>query len=124
MPLHFNRSQLESLRQHAAREYPGECCGILLGKGKAAHKQVMEVVPLANLRPDPVRARQSLVLDELEWGSEKNRYCLDPFDQLRVEKGARERGLDVIGYYHSHPDHPAQPSIYDREHRCRGILML
>jgi proteasome lid subunit RPN8/RPN11 len=48
--------------------------------------------------------------------TEKNRFLIDPLDQLRVEKGARARGLDVLGYYHSHPDHPARPSIYDRDH--------
>jgi proteasome lid subunit RPN8/RPN11 len=47
--------------------------------------------------------------------TERNRLSLDP-DQLRVEKDARAKGLEVLGYYHSHPDHPARPSIYDREH--------
>ena len=48
--------------------------------------------------------------------SERNRFLIDPLEQLRVEKDARARGLDVLGYYHSHPDHPARPSNYDREH--------
>ena len=75
-----------------------------------------EVVPLKNLRHDTVRAQKLLPLDDLSHESERNRFLIDPADQLRVEKNARARNLDVLGYYHSHPDHPARPSNYDREH--------
>ncbi len=55
-------------------------------------------------------------MDDQSRETEKNRFLIDPLDQLRVEKDARKRGLDVLGYYHSHPDHPARPSDYDRDH--------
>jgi proteasome lid subunit RPN8/RPN11 len=116
MPLQLNKRQLESIRRHGAREYPSECCGMLLGKANGDAKQVTEIVPLTNLRHDPNRAQELLPLDDPGKETEKNRFLIDPLDQLRVEKDARTRGLDVLGYYHSHPDHPARPSIYDRDH--------
>ncbi len=88
----------------------------MLGSAEGADKQVTEVVPLPNLRRDPKRAQELLPLDEPGKESERNRFLIDPRDQLRVEKDAHARGLDVLGYYHSHPDHPAKPSIYDRDH--------
>jgi proteasome lid subunit RPN8/RPN11 len=116
MKLIANSRHVEAIRQHAARDYPNECCGILLGKAEDNAKQVLEVVPLANLRHDPKRAQELLPLAEPGRESERNRFLIDPLEQLKVEKGARARGLDVVGYYHSHPDHPAQPSSYDRDH--------
>src|SRR5271157_537184 len=116
MSLRLNNSQLESIRRHGARDYPSECCGMLLGKADGDAKQVTEVVPLTNLRHDPSRAQELLPLDDPGRETEKNRFLIDPLDQLRVEKEAQARGLDVLGYYHSHPDHPARPSNYDREH--------
>ena len=116
MALNLTQAHLESIRQHGAREYPSECCGVLLGKVEGTAKQVTEVVPLKNLRHDSARAQELLPLDDLGRETERNRFLIDPLDQLRVEKDARARGLDVVGYYHSHPDHPARPSVYDREH--------
>jgi proteasome lid subunit RPN8/RPN11 len=116
MALKLSGEHLEAIRAHGARDYPNECCGILLGMAEDSSKQVIEVVPLANLRHDPKRAQELLPLDEPGRESERNRFLIDPLEQLRVEKDARARGLDVVGYYHSHPDHPARPSTYDRDH--------
>ncbi len=116
MAIQLNAGQLESIRSYGAREYPNECCGMLLGHADGAVKQVSEVVPLRNLRHDTARAQELLPLEDPGRESEKNRFLIDPQEQLRVEKEARARGLDVLGYYHSHPDHPARPSNYDREH--------
>jgi proteasome lid subunit RPN8/RPN11 len=116
MALRIGNEHLESIRQHGARDYPSECCGILLGKTEGDAKQVREVVPLANLRHDPSRAQELLPLHDPGRETEKNRFLIDPLEQLRVEKDARARGLEVLGYYHSHPDHPARPSNYDRDH--------
>jgi proteasome lid subunit RPN8/RPN11 len=116
MALQLNQAQLESIRGHAARDYPRECCGILLGKAEGGAKRVAEVVPLANLRHDPARAQALWPLDDPGRETERNRFLIDPLGQLRVEKHARRRGLDVLGYYHSHSDCPAQPSAYDRDH--------
>jgi proteasome lid subunit RPN8/RPN11 len=116
MALKFNNAQMEAIRQHGARDYPGECCGVMLGKANGLWKEVSEIVPLKNLRNDPARAQELLPVDDPGRETERNRFLIDPLDQMRVEKGARARGLEVLGYYHSHPDHPARPSIYDREH--------
>jgi proteasome lid subunit RPN8/RPN11 len=114
--LKINSEQLDAIRAHGARDYPSECCGVLLGASNGGRKEVREVAPLPNLRHDPESAEQVLPLDDPGRESERNRFLIDPREQLRVEQGARARGLDVVGYYHSHPDHPARPSNYDREH--------
>ena len=106
----------EAIRRHSAGDYPSECCGVLLGKVERDAKHVAEVVALKNLRHDPSRAQELLPVDDPGRETERNRFLIDPLDQLRVEKDARARGLEVLGYYHSHPDHPARPSIYDRKH--------
>jgi proteasome lid subunit RPN8/RPN11 len=116
MSIQLNNEQLESIHSHGEREYPNECCGMLLGRVDGDAKEVSEVVPLKNLRLDSARAQELLPLDDPGRESEKNRFLIDPLEQLRVEREARSRGLDVLGYYHSHPDHPARPSNYDREH--------
>jgi proteasome lid subunit RPN8/RPN11 len=116
MALKLSWQQLDAIQQHGARDYPSECCGVLLGKTDGGEKEVTEVVPLKNLRHDPARAQELLPVDDLNRETDRNRFLVDPLEQLRVEKGARARGLEVLGYYHSHPDHPARPSQYDREH--------
>jgi proteasome lid subunit RPN8/RPN11 len=116
MALKINTAQMESIRQHGARDYPGECCGVMLGKADGLSKEVGEIVPLKNLRNDPARAQELLPVDDPKRETERNRFLIDPRDQLQVEKEARGRDLEVLGYYHSHPDHPARPSNYDREH--------
>ena len=116
MALKLTSQHLEAIRRHGARDYPNECCGIILGTSDDGNKKAREIVPLANLRHDPKRAQELLPLDEPGRESERNRFLIDPLEQLKVEKDARARGLDVLGYYHSHPDHPARPSSYDREH--------
>ncbi len=116
MAIALNTDQLESIHSHGEREYPNECCGMLLGRADGTAKEVSEAVPLKNLRLDSSRAQELLPLEDPGRESEKNRFLIDPLEQLWVEREARKRGLDVLGYYHSHPDHPARPSIYDREH--------
>ena len=116
MTLTLRAADLEAIHRHAEKEYPAECCGILLGQVSNGEKRAVEVIPLANLRHDPGRAEQLLPVDDPARESERNRFLIDPKEQLRVEKSARARGLAVIGYYHSHPDHAARPSAYDREH--------
>jgi proteasome lid subunit RPN8/RPN11 len=116
MALTLRQSEVEAIRQHGARDYPNECCGILLGRAEGDQKRVWEAVPLRNLRTDPRTAQELLPLESPEKETERNRFLIDPREQMRVEKEARARELDVVGYYHSHPDHPARPSNYDREH--------
>ena len=95
----------DKIRAHGAESYPHECCGALLGRDAeleehGAPREVHSLYPLVNRRED----------------SPHNRFSLTPEDVRSAEKAASEQGLEVIGWYHSHPDHPARPSQYDREH--------
>jgi proteasome lid subunit RPN8/RPN11 len=95
----------EKIRAHGVETYPHECCGALLGRDSdAAHqgtlREVLGLFPLVNRRDD----------------SPRNRFSVTSEDVLAAEKAAREQGFEVIGWYHSHPDHPARPSEYDRDH--------
>jgi len=94
----------ERLEQWARLRYPLEACGLLLGRRVERRTEVMEVCEGRNL--DATRAR--------------DRYELDPADQVAAEDAARARGLDVVGVWHSHPDHPARPSSTDRMHAWSG----
>ena len=116
MALRLTEAQVETIRRHGAQDYPSECCGVLLGKVEGELKHVTEAVAIQNLRHDARRAQELLPVDDPSLETERNRFLLDPLDQLSIEKDARTRGLEVLGYYHSHPDHPAEPSIYDRDH--------
>ena len=98
--LNLNQDFTERIRAHAAQSYPYECCGALLGAETDGGRAVRDLVMLDNQRDD----------------SPRNRFLVRPEDVLRVENAARERGLDVLGWYHSHPDAPARPSEFDREH--------
>ncbi len=88
------------IREHGAQAYPHECCGALLGRDEEASREVLGLVPLTNRRDD----------------SPRNRFSITSEDVRTAEKTARDTGLELIGWYHSHPDSPAQPSDYDREH--------
>ena len=88
------------IRAHGAESYPQECCGALLGTDEEAWREVREVFPLVNRRED----------------SPRNRFSISAEDFRAAEQAGHARGLEVIGWYHSHPDHPALPSEYDREH--------
>ncbi len=88
------------MRVHGADTYPHECCGALLGRDTEGAREVLALFPLANRRED----------------SPRNRFSIPAKDVLRAQAAAREKNLDLIGWYHSHPDHPARPSEYDREH--------
>ncbi|MGH9377522.1 MAG: Mov34/MPN/PAD-1 family protein [Terriglobia bacterium] len=116
MGLRITDEQIEAIRQHAAREYPNECCGALLGVGRDEAKEVRGVQPLRNLRKGAARAGELLPLEAPERESERNRFLIDPDDLRRAERDALGRGIEIVGFYHSHPDHPARPSEYDRDH--------
>ena len=87
-----------SITEHAERDYPHECGGMLIGRFDEGKKTVVETFPLENAREEDARHNRVLIL---------------PKDVLRAERYARENGLDVVGYYHSHPDDRAVPSQYD-----------
>ncbi len=100
MSLTIPDSLVERIRDHGRESYPHECCGFLLGYVHGKEKSVAELKSVDNSRED----------------SRRTRYLISPEDFLKVDREARERHLDVIGVYHSHPDHPARPSEFDREH--------
>ncbi len=98
----LNREQEDAIRLHGEAEYPHECCGLLIGRTEADHgKTVVEVYPVSNAR---------------EEGAKHNRSLIPPGEYVRGERRARERGLEIVGNYHSHPDHPAEPSQFDLDH--------
>src|SRR6202050_1881342 len=92
-PTHY-----EALRRHGEETYPYECCGVLLGRVDDDHARVVSTTArCGNTRTD----------------SPQNRYNIDPRELVRIQREGRERGLDIVGFYHSHPDHPAQWSPTD-----------
>ena len=99
---------LNTAGQHAAMSYPDECCGVLIGRTLGDSTVVERVLSVGNERND----------------SRHNRYLINPETVLAAHKEARALGLDVVGYYHSHPDHPARPSEFDREHAWPGVSYL
>ena len=104
---------LQTIHQHAAMIYPEECCGILIGRRVEESDAVTGVVE-----------RILSANNEREDESRHNRYVIDPQTVLAAHKEARTTGADVIGYYHSHPDCPAVPSDFDREHAWPGLTYL
>src|SRR5271170_3957603 len=95
--LHMNRAVYEAIRAHGEETYPNECCGALLGQSTPEGWQVEAAVPAGNTRTD----------------SAHNRYQIAPLELVKIEREARKQGLDIAGFYHSHPDHPAQWSSTD-----------
>jgi proteasome lid subunit RPN8/RPN11 len=94
---------------HAEQAYPHECVGLLLGRIEGRRKVAEDVYPAQNTWTADVA-----LTDAEQEHSLNDRFYLDPRDYLRADREARARGLDIIGCYHSHPDHPAIPSERDR----------
>lgn len=87
----------ESIRAHGEETYPHECCGALIGKSTPEGWRVTAAMRAGNTRTD----------------SAHNRYNVAPLELVQIEREARRQGLDIAGFYHSHPDHPAQWSVTD-----------
>jgi proteasome lid subunit RPN8/RPN11 len=100
MQLVIPKEILNDIYRHGEVAYPEEGAGLMLGKMTGEVKKVEMILPLENTREDQAR---------------HNRYLLDPQDYLRGEMEAAQLGLDVLGVFHSHPDHPNHPSEFDRE---------
>ena len=98
----LSEKHLELIKQHGQKDYPYECCGFMLGQLTAVGtKNVQEIYPIQNSR---------------EESAQHNRFLIDPKEFIKVESYARKNHLDVVGIYHSHPDHPARPSQFDLDH--------
>jgi proteasome lid subunit RPN8/RPN11 len=96
--LRISHSAYAALRQHGEETYPHECCGVLLGRFEDdGTKTVTRIAPCGNTRED----------------SPHNRYHIDPKELISIQREGRERGEDIVGFYHSHPDHPARWSETD-----------
>jgi proteasome lid subunit RPN8/RPN11 len=94
--LQLPQSSYDQIRQHGEAAYPSESCGILLGGMNGAVKSVIQAIPTPNASPSPAR-----------------HYEIDSKDLIRILREARAGGQEVLGFYHSHPDHPAEPSPTD-----------
>ena len=98
----IGKELIEQIKSHGEGTYPNECGGMLIGHLIAdGEKSVVELLPMEN------------AMDKAE---QHNRVLILPKDVMRAERYAREKKLDVVGYYHSHPDCPAVPSQYDLDH--------
>ena len=100
------RAAVDSIHEHGAEGYPHEICGIMLGS--SAHRQVTEV-----------RRARNIIVERA-----RDRYEIDPHDHIRIQREADAAGLDIVGYYHSHPDHPAQASRFDTERSWSGYVYV
>jgi len=97
MTLRLTGGQVEEIRHAAEQAYPAECCGVLAG-GAGEVKQVSRLVPVPNRRTD-----------------DPHRYLISPDDLRRIQAELRLQREEVLGCYHSHPDHPAAPSAFDTQ---------
>jgi proteasome lid subunit RPN8/RPN11 len=100
--LELQTEHLDAIKKHAEADYPHECGGLLLGHlGTENKKAVVETLPMENTAAEETR---------------HDRVLIDPRALMLADRRAREKGLDVIGYYHSHPDDEAVPSQFDLDH--------
>ena len=97
MTIEIPKAVLRTIQDHAREAYPEECCGFLIGHASA-----------------PRRVLESRRARNVATENRSRRYTIDPLELLRVDDDVRKESLDLIGIYHSHPDHPAAPSEYDR----------
>ena len=100
MPIKIGAGDVGNIHDHAKETYPEECSGVIVGMDTGEIKVVVGVWRAENTHEDE-RSR---------------RFLIDPLIYMKLEQQANERDMDVLGIYHSHPDHPAEPSEYDREH--------
>jgi proteasome lid subunit RPN8/RPN11 len=104
-PLVLTAVQVGQIEAEGSAAYPNECCGIMIGRdvsdGACTRRIVERLEPMANVF-DPEQQRR--------------RFAVDPLALMKAEKSAAEGGQLVLGFYHSHPDHPARPSEFDRVH--------
>jgi proteasome lid subunit RPN8/RPN11 len=102
--LRIGQTTLDQIRAHMEEIYPHECCGLIYGRVA-----------------DGVRAAEGARrCGNLNTERAVDRYELDPMDMLRCERELEGTGQDIIGVYHSHPDHPSRPSVFDRDHAWPG----
>ena len=115
MVIKLNSHHLQTIQTYAERIYPEECCGLLLGQRCGDAKTLIEVLPTENSWDDEAAdAFQAIEGSAQLESSKRSRFSIAPVVMLKAQKDARARNLDIIGIFHSHPDHPAVPSEFDR----------
>ena len=105
--LGIDNDKLNDIKNQVKRNYPLECCGLLVGTNTSERK-VVEVRQVENKNTDRTH----------------DRYEIEGKEFMKVDKEAKKKGLQIIGIYHSHPDHPAVPSAFDTEHAWTGYSYL
>ncbi|MFB6273075.1 MAG: Mov34/MPN/PAD-1 family protein [Salinibacter sp.] len=100
MTIYLDADRRDQIARHGERTYPHEGCGVLIGSHGGDAMHIVDVMTVDNARED----------------SQRNRYTIAPEDVLRAEREAESRDLSLIGFFHSHPDAPAEPSAYDLDH--------
>ena len=101
MPLVLSAVLRRQIEAEGVAEFPNECCGILIGRDVDGRRLIERLEPGRNV---------------FEADEQYHRFSIDPRLQMKAEREAEKEGKAVLGFYHSHPDHPARPSEYDREH--------
>ncbi|MDR2100330.1 MAG: M67 family metallopeptidase [Campylobacteraceae bacterium] len=97
----LNNALIKEINAHAEAEYPFECCGIILGRLQNGVKAALELLGISNARDEASRHNRFLITDE---------------EFAKASFYAAKKGYEILGFYHSHPDHPSIPSKYDLEH--------
>ena len=114
MSIAISTAQLKIIYDHAEDIYPEECCGILLGKIDGVSKIVVEVIGTMNTWDKSEVTTELTSSDDLN-RTKHSRYTISPRDILQAQKRGRDLQLDIIGFFHSHPDAPSIPSTCDRD---------
>lgn len=109
MKLQLQANLLHRIEQHGETTYPDEGAGVLLGHIDNRHAVIVDILPLEN---------------SFESSQRRRRYLIDARAMMEAEMAAEDRQLEVVGIFHSHPDHPAQPSEYDLEHSLPWFLYI
>ena len=107
--LKLKSDHLQAMQTHAESTYPEECCGLLLGNIQGDTKTLIEVLPTENSWGDEA-ADNFQTIETSNKTSKRNRFSIAPKVMFEVQKSVRDRNLDIIGIFHSHPDNPARPS--------------
>ena len=118
--IRLSEAHLEAILIHGVATFPNECCGVLLGEVDGADKTVREVRPLANVFEPNAEFETSVLPAGAAEGAvatvgQERRYFVSPHEMFALMQEERRTGRKILGFYHSHPNHPARPSVYDRE---------
>ena len=101
MKITVNQACQDDMNAHAEETFPEECCGTMLGRElEDGSREIVQIIRVENTKGE----------------NRERRFLIDPRSLLHAERTAKEAGLDVLGIYHSHPDHPSQASEFDRVH--------